>query len=270
MVLVALELKNGVHDVFQHLGASQRAFLVDVADKNDAHTASLGIFEQTGGTFTNLRQTAGRGLHAFRLHGLDGVHHHQMGLRLLNAFKDLFQTSLAQDQQFTPSRGRLKAVGTQFDLAGTLLPAHIQHTPALHPQNGLQHQSALANARLAAQQHQTAGHQSATQDTVQLGIAHVHARFGIGINLVHVERTGTFPSVGCPGGLQCGPGGTAAGVLFRTQGHLLHGVPLAARRAFAHPSHAVLSTIFTNVDRLVLCCHFCICFLFGFKFSEKK
>ena len=54
IVLVALELKHGVHDVLQHLGTCQGTLLGDVADEQDADTSRLGIAQQGGGTFPYL------------------------------------------------------------------------------------------------------------------------------------------------------------------------------------------------------------------------
>ena len=60
VVLVALELEDGVHNVFQHLGARDAAFLVDVADEDDRRMRFLGKAQDAGGTLAHLGDAAGR------------------------------------------------------------------------------------------------------------------------------------------------------------------------------------------------------------------
>ena len=59
VVLVALELKHGVHDVLQDLGTCQGTLLGDVTDEQDAHSARLGIAQEGRGTLPNLRERTG-------------------------------------------------------------------------------------------------------------------------------------------------------------------------------------------------------------------
>ena len=83
IVLVALELKHGVHDVLQNLGTCQGALLGDVADEQDAHSARLGIAQERGGTLAYLRERTGTGFHGLGGDGLYGVDDNEIGLCLL-------------------------------------------------------------------------------------------------------------------------------------------------------------------------------------------
>ena len=97
---------------------------------------------------------------------------------------DFLERSLAEDIERRGIAGVLRETfGTQLDLACTLLAADIEH-PAFG-----QAQRALADTRLATQQHQAAMHQTASQDAVQLGIVHVHTRLRLSLYLAHRQRT---------------------------------------------------------------------------------
>ena len=54
VVLVALELEYGIHDMFQYLGAGYASFLIDMPDKDDRRMRFLGKAQDGGGTFPYL------------------------------------------------------------------------------------------------------------------------------------------------------------------------------------------------------------------------
>ena len=97
VVLVALELQHGVHNVLQHLRSGQRAFLVYMSDEQDRGAAALGILEQGSRTLANLCERTGRGLHALRLYRLYGVDDDKVGLHLFDVLVYLFERRLAKD-----------------------------------------------------------------------------------------------------------------------------------------------------------------------------
>ena len=74
--------------------------------------------------------------------------------------------------------------GTQFQLSRAFLARDVEDAFLGHPQDGLQHQCRLADARLSAYQHQRPLHQSATQYAVQFGVVQVDAGFVGRFNLV--------------------------------------------------------------------------------------
>ena len=257
IVLVSLKLQHCVHDVFQHLGTSQGAFLVDMSYEQDAGPSALGILEQTGCTLAYLSQTARAAVHRLSLYGLYGIYDHQGGLCLFYLHEYLLQGSLCEHQQVTTTAfpllggtGGHQAVGTQFQLACTLLTAHIQHTASLQSQDGLQYQGTLAYARLSPQQHQTARNKSSTQYTVQFTVTHIHTRLFIGMNLCHRNRLCLLHT--CPTScFECRLHSPRWCLLF-PESHLLHSIPLLAGRASAHPPETLLSAIVTHINLLLL------------------
>ena len=90
-MLVALELDDGIDDVFEDLRTCQRAFLGDVADEDDGYAAGLGKAEQGRGALTHLSDGASRGLDVLGHNGLDGVDDDQFGLFVLDMFEDMLQ-----------------------------------------------------------------------------------------------------------------------------------------------------------------------------------
>ncbi len=99
-----------------------------------------------------------------------------------------------------------------------------------HLQRHLQQQGGLADARVAADQHQRAGHHSAAQDAGELADRQRQAVFGIGADLIQPEGRAALPQA-------------ARGVLgSRRRGEchdfLDHAVPGAALRAAPHLARA--------------------------------
>ena len=176
-------------------------------NEQDGDSPTLSISQEAGRTLAYLGQAAGRGLHALGLDGLYGVDDHEVGLHLLNMLVDFLERSLAEDIERRGIAGVLReTLGTQLDLACTLLAADIEHTAFGQAQHRLQDERALADTRLATQQHQAAMHQTASQDAVQLGIVHVHTRLRLSLYLAHRQRTRMMFQA-LPRCLQCGTRG---------------------------------------------------------------
>ena len=70
IVAVAFELQHGVDDVLEHFRSRQRAFFINMSDKNDGHAAFFGILEQLRRTFAHLPNTARRRFKRLRRYGL--------------------------------------------------------------------------------------------------------------------------------------------------------------------------------------------------------
>jgi hypothetical protein len=177
VVLVAFELEHGVNDMFQHFGSCQRAFLGDMAYEHDGRVALFGVFEQGRGAFAHLGDAAGRTLCGFGGNGLYGVHDEQVGLLVLQMGKNMFERGLAHHVAVVAAEQfgmfRREALRTQFQLAGTFLPAHVEHFTFRNVQYRLQKQGRFAYARFASQQHQRAVDQTSSQHAVEFGIVHV-------------------------------------------------------------------------------------------------
>ena len=126
------------------------------------------------------------------VHGLDGVHHHQVRLLLADLLHHQLDVRLRQDQQvgaLHPQPG-----GPKLDLPGGFLPRHVQHPQAL-PQvfTDLQQDGGLADAGIATDEHQRAFDDAPAQHPVQLGEAGVVALLVIGADLVDGHGVGSGP-----------------------------------------------------------------------------
>ena len=189
-MLVALELDDGVDNVFQYLRSGQGAFLGDVAYQYDGHAAGLGEAQQGGGTLAHLGYGAGAGLYVLGGYGLYGVDDEQVGLHVLGMLEDFFEGVGTKNEEVVGdgivgrcgssgvgrNMGGGEALGAHLELVGALLAADVEHALVGQCQHGLQRQRGLAYAGFAAQQNDAAGHQPAAQDTVQLLVVHVDAR----------------------------------------------------------------------------------------------
>ena len=69
-MLVALELKDGVDNMFEHLRPGNASFLIDMADQEDGRTALLRIFQDSRAALAHLRNASGRGFDHLRINGL--------------------------------------------------------------------------------------------------------------------------------------------------------------------------------------------------------
>ena len=67
---IALKLQHCIHNVFQHLGSGNAAFLRDMTDEHHGSAAFLGILQNGCSTFAYLRNAARRTVQAFARNGL--------------------------------------------------------------------------------------------------------------------------------------------------------------------------------------------------------
>ena len=153
--------------------------------------------------------------------------------------EDVFQGVLAENQEVFILLVR-NTLGTHLQLVGALLTTDVEYAPVCQLEHGLQREGRLANARLAAQQHNAAGHQSAAKYPVQLAVVHVDARVVVGGNLFQPQHLvlckqrvarilSQLVACRCSSRRGCN--------LFARVGHLdfLEGVPLSAGRTLAYP-----------------------------------
>jgi hypothetical protein len=80
VVLLALEVEHGVHQVLEHARPGQRPFLGHVANQERRDATSLGERHQAGAALAHLGHAARRGLDVGQKDGLDRVH--DQGTRL--------------------------------------------------------------------------------------------------------------------------------------------------------------------------------------------
>ena len=223
-MLVAFEIQHGIHHVFQHARAGNRAVFGDVADKNHGDAHLLGHAGELGGALAHLRHGAGRGGNLVGIHGLNRVDDHHGRLVLFQSSLHRFQTDFRQ--QMHAVRIQPQTLRAQGDLLRRFFARHIQHFAFFrHQGNGLQQQRGFADARVAAQQNHRTAHQPAAEHAVKFAHAGGLARhfgggnFGQLLHLRGVRRPRLETGI-----LRLGRGNA-----------FLQGVPLAAVRAFALP-----------------------------------
>ena len=113
----------------------------------------------------------GRRLELQREHGLDRVDDDEGRPKAGDLFEDALETGLGQDVE----RRRLDAepLAARLDLVFGLLAGAVEHGPDRlgEVRRRLQQQRRLADARLAADQHEGAGHDAAAEHAVELADA---------------------------------------------------------------------------------------------------
>ena len=247
IVLVALKLQHGVDDMLQYLRSGQRSLFVDMADQYHGGAARLGKPEQGSRTFAHLGDAACRRLGRLGADGLYRVDDDELGFLFLDMGEDALERCLTEYQQVVV--GSSDALGTHLQLAGALLAADVENPAVGECQHRLQRQRALADARLATEQHKAPLDQSASQHTVELLVVHVDAALFVG---------GYVLQPSCLRGPSCLPHCTGSGTcchLPRLVGdaYLLEGVPLSAGWTLANPLGRLLSAVVANVSYLVFC-----------------
>ena len=175
-MLVAFKLQHRIHNVFQYLRSGDAAFLVDVTDENDRSAGFFGKFQQRSRTLPYLHDAAGRRINVFRRDGLDGVDDDQVGGRILDVGKNLFQRGLTRNQQVVVV-GMGDTDRAELQLAGTFFSRYIQDSFMGEAEYGLQDQGRFSNTGFAANQGQRALHQSSSQDPVEFFVSHIDALF---------------------------------------------------------------------------------------------
>ena len=135
VVLVALELEYGIHDMFQYLGAGYASFLIDMPDEDDRRMRFLGKAQDGGGTFPYLGNTPRRRFKGFGRNRLYGVDDDDVRADVLDMDVNLFQGSFAHDEAITGST--CQTVGTQFQLTGTFFAGDVEDTFLRYTEYGL-------------------------------------------------------------------------------------------------------------------------------------
>ena len=128
-MLVALELQHGIHHMLQNLGTGNAPFLGDMPDQQYRRCRLFRELQQQRSALTHLRNAARGRLQRFTVNGLYGVDNQQLRRNFSDMFKYLIEIGLAYNQTiliFDPD-----AVGTQFQLSGTLFTRHIERLHAV-------------------------------------------------------------------------------------------------------------------------------------------
>ena len=237
---VALEVKHGIDDVFEHPRPGQCAILGHMADENDGDPRLLGQPRQLGGAFAHLCDRPGSARKLVRPQGLNRIDDRNLRLLGLQRGQDTFEVDFRHQRQGAGFEA--ETAGAQRHLFARLLTTDVQHLVGRRQQRQcLQQQRALADAGVAADQHDTAGHQAAAQRAVELADAGGDA-FGLArLDLRKVHRTRTRRQ------------------RFETMPTDLFGdaldqrVPFPATGALALPFRTRCAALAATVDRLAFC-----------------
>ena len=173
----------------------------------------------------HLRHRAGGRGQLIGIDSLYRVDHRNIGLICLQRGENFFQANFSQHLDLGVEQPQ--AARTQRHLRAALLPRHVQGflTAALQRIQRLQQQGRFADAGVAADQHDAALDDAATQDAVQLVVT---CRRALHIDRVNVAQSRHFSSFG--------QGGEAVFGRLRALGDRLNQrIPGVAAGAFAQP-----------------------------------
>ena len=179
--------------MLQDFRAGDRAVLGDVTDDEDRRSGRFGVFEQRCRAFADLRNAPGRRFDDVGIDGLDRVDDHQVGPLLFDLGQNIFQQSFGIDQ--TPFVADAQTQGPHLDLLGRLFARNIEGFQAVVRQGDLQAEGRFADTRLAAEQHEGAGHEPSAQHAVHLPVSQVDAAVFAFVDVGDSLRTG-FGQVG--------------------------------------------------------------------------
>ncbi len=167
VVTLAFEVQDGVDDVLERLRSGEASVLGDVSDQEDRHVLPLGGEQQLRGRFAHLADAAGRRLKLQREDRLNRVHDDERRLDAGDLLEYALEARLRQQVQRRAADA--KPLATRFDLMLRLFAGAVQHRAdrPRHVGRRLQQQRRLADARLAAQQHQRTRDDAAAQHAVE-------------------------------------------------------------------------------------------------------
>ncbi len=212
MEAVALEIRDGIDDVLDELGAGQRALLGDMPDQNDRRAAGLGQVNQVHAAIAQLRDRPRRGGKLRLVNHLDRIDDGHGRLMPRDLMKNSLDVRFGQDQKLI--RFDAQSSGPQGGLAGRFLAGDVKHLGRVgrrrHRVGDLKQESRFADARLPADQHDRAGNDSAAEHAIEFGDAGGQSRrlrfvdlsdgqcFGRGgqIAAAHDFRTRFSPGIG--------------------------------------------------------------------------
>jgi hypothetical protein len=170
---IALELEHDVDEVLERLGAGDAAILGDVTDDDRRDPRGLGELHQPARALADLRKRARNRVEQRGVYGLDRIdREHRWALALslrqdVSMRQDPLDVGLGDDRQ----RGSRRAHPSRAHrrLRDRLLARRVQHAAAAgQPGERLDQQRRLADAGIAAEQHQATRDHAAAQHAIEL------------------------------------------------------------------------------------------------------
>ena len=128
-------------------------------DDDKGYAAGLGELEDACGALAHLGDAADRRFYGFRTDGLYRVDNHNLGFEFFDLVKDALQRSLGRDIQVLCVA--CESLGAQLYLSCTLFARGIERLPFTLLHQHLKCEGRFADTGFAAQENQTAGHESA-------------------------------------------------------------------------------------------------------------
>ena len=122
--IVALELKNHIHNVLQNLRTGNVAFLGNMSDQDDRDACLLGEAQKDRGNLLDLGHGSRSGINGLREHCLDGIHNHQVRIDLTGLGNDILYQRLTVD--LAVGGVTAQTVGTHLDLTQAFLSSDVQ------------------------------------------------------------------------------------------------------------------------------------------------
>ena len=181
MAALALEVEDSIDHVFEHPRAGDLSVLGDVANDEQGDAAPLGDPDQRLGGGAHLGDRARRRLERVDMHGLyridDQRPHGAGGVgRTVDRGDDIADGG--RRGKGDRRAGKPQAARAQADLGLGLLAGHIDGAAAGAGDTGgrLKQESRFADARVAAHQRRSAGHEAAAEHPVELGNPRRQAR----------------------------------------------------------------------------------------------
>ena len=135
VVLVTLELKYRVYDMFQYFRTGYATFLIDMPDEDNRCMRFLGKTQDGGGALPYLGNASRRRFKGFGRNRLYGVDDDDVRADVLDVDVNLFQGSFAYDEAITGST--CQTVGTQFQLAGAFFAGDVEDAFLRYAEYGL-------------------------------------------------------------------------------------------------------------------------------------
>jgi hypothetical protein len=165
----ALELEHDVDQVLERLGPGDRAVLGDVTDEDRRRAGGLGVRHEARRALAHLRQRAGDRIELPGVHGLDRVEREHRRLERACVVQHLVDVGLGDQRE--PRIGGAEPARAHRHLRDRLLARRVQDAAIAPGQTAerLGEQRRLADARIAAEEEQAAGDQTAAQHAIEFG-----------------------------------------------------------------------------------------------------